>query len=262
MAEKMIRNLLIGLGIMALMTPTVRAAHRQPRNVPPTDEIELLDPNADPLGRPAVELHDTAHGLQVDIPPAVLVHKYYYTGDRSFQAQMLPGGPSIIVVNHPKTGERCYIEAQMLPGAPRVTYTSSCIEYDYGENGITVHFGLFGQPTIKYRSGVTWGTKMSNMVHAEQWKENAQKVAAGSKAIAFASQTSLKVAAIDGAEVLKTATLPVQNILRMMPFGAAICDPDRATKWAEKVAEHQRQHEIEHAQKMAERNELTIRTNR
>jgi hypothetical protein len=261
-AERMNRILLIGLGLLALLTPSVRAAHRPPRNVPPTDEIEVLDPSADPLGRPAVELHQSAHGLQVDIPPAVLVHKYYYSGDRSFQAQMLPGGPSIIVVNHPKTGERCYIEAQMLPGAPRVTYTSSCIEYDYGENGITVHFGLFGQPTIKYRSGVTWSTKMSNLVHAEQLKEKTQKVTAGCKALVSASQTSLKAAAIDGTEVVKTATLPVQNILRMMPLGAAVFDPDRATKWEEKVAEHQRQREIEHAERVAERDDLTIRTNR
>lgn len=262
MAEKMIRSMLVVLGIVALLAPSLWAAHQPPRNVPPTDEIELLDPNADPLGRPAVELHHGVHGLQVDIPPAVLVHKYYYTGDRSFQAQMLPGGPSIIVVNHPKTGERCYIEAQMLPGAPRVTYTSSGIEYDYGENGITVHFGLFGTPTIKYRSGLTWGTKMSNLVHAEQVKAKTQQMAAGSKSLASASQTTLKVAAIQGSNAVKIVTLPVQNVLRVLPFGAAIFDPDRPKIWAEKVAEHQRQHEVEHAAKMAERNELTIRTNR
>jgi len=261
-AEKMIHNVLIGVGILVLLTPSIRAAHRPSRNVPPTDEIELLDPNADPLGRPAVELLHSAHGLHVDIPPAVLVHKYYYTGDRSFQAQMLPGGPSIIVVNHPKTGERCYIQAQMLPGAPRVTYTAHAIEYDYGENGITVHFGLFGTPTIKYRSGLTWGTKMSNLVHAEQVKAKTLQMAAGSKALASASHTTLKAAGVHGSEAVQTVTLPVQNVLRVLPFGAAILDPDRHKIWAEKVAEHQRQHEVEHAAKMQGRNELTIRTNR
>jgi len=262
MAETMIHKVLIGVGILVVLTPSIRAAHRPPRNVPPTDEIELLDPNADPLGRPAVELQYSAHGLHVDIPPAVLVHKYYYTGDRSFQAQMLPGGPSIVVVNHPKTGERCYIPVQMLPGAPRVTYTGNAIEYDYGENGITVHFGLFGAPTIKYRSGLTWGAKMSNLVHAEQVRAKTQQMAAGSKAMASTSQTTLKVAAIHGSQLVKTVTLPVHNVLRVLPFGAAIFDPDRHTIWAEKVAEHQRQHEIEHAAKIQERNELTIRTNR
>jgi hypothetical protein len=241
-----------------------RTGERLSAPVPPTQEIEVLDPGADPLGNPAVVVRPGLDGqcMDIDIPPVVLVHRYYYTGDRSFQAQMLPGGPSIIVVNHPKTGERCYIPVQMLPGAPRVTYSGHSIEYDYGENGITVHFGLFGHPTIKYRSGLTWGTKMSNLVHADQWKAKAQKVAAGSKAIVSASQTSLKVVAIDGAEAAKVVTLPVQNILRMMPLGAAVFDADRSTKWAEKVAEHERQHEVEHAQKVAERNDLTIRTNR
>ena len=70
------------------------------------------------------------------------------------------------------------------------------------------------------------------------------------------------MAAIDGNEAAKTLTLPVQNILQALPFGAAIFDPDRPKIWAEKVAEHQRQHEVEHAAKMAERNELMIRTNR
>ena len=198
----------------------------------------------------------------MEIPPAVLVHKYYYTGDRSFQAQMLPGGPSIIVVHHPKTGERCYIEAQMLPGAPRVTYTAHSIEYDYGENGITVYFGLFGTPTIKYRSGLNWGTKLSNLVHAEQIKAKSQQLAAGSKSLASASCTTFKVAAIQGSNAVKTVTLPMQNVLRVMPFGAALLDPNRPGIWAQKVAEHEQQHAIEHAAKMAERNELTIRTNR
>jgi len=232
--------------------------------VPPTLEIEVLDPGVDPLGNPAVIVGPggTDPCVRIDIPPVVLVHRYYYTGDRSFQAQMLPGGPTIIVVNHPQTGERCYIPAQTLPGAPRVTYTSSCIEYDYGENGITVHFGLLGQPTIKYRSGLTWSTKMGNLVHAEQLKAKAQAVTDGCKAAASTSHTALKVAAINGSEAAKAVTLPVQNILRMMPFGAAVFDPDRPRIWAEKVAEHERQKEIEHAEKMAELDDVTIRTNR
>lgn len=257
-------SLIVCLAISLSHTAVARAGERLAAPVPPTLEIEILDPGVDPLGNPAVVVRPGLDGqcMAIDIPPVVLVHRYYYTGDRSFQAQMLPGGPSLVVVNHPKTGERCYIPVQMLPGAPRVTYTSSCIEYDYGENGITVHFGLFGHPTIKYRSGLTWGTKMSNLVHAEQWKEKTQTITAGCKSLGSASHTTMKVAAIEGAEAAKMVTLPVQNILRMMPFGAAVFDPDRPRIWAEKVAEHERQHEIEHAQKMAERDDLTIRTNR
>jgi hypothetical protein len=231
--------------------------------VPPELEIEVLDPGVDPLGNPAVVLNRAENGeLKVDIPPVVLVHRYYYTGDRSFQGPMLPGGPSLIVVNHPKTGERCYIPVQMMPGAPRVTYTAHGIEYDYGVWGTTLSFGLFGQPKVTYRTGTPWKKQVANVVHAEAWKTKAEKVAVGSKALARTSTTCLKAACIDGAEVAKTASLPAQNVLRMLPLGAAITDPDRAQKWAEKAAEHQRQHEVEHAARMAERDDLTIPTNR
>ena len=122
------------IGLLLLSAVTAEAGKRRPANVPAADEIEVISPNVDPLDRPAAVIKDWSNGLKtVDIPPTVLVHKYYYTGDRSFQAQLLPGGPSIVVVNHPKTGERCYIEMQMLPGAPRVTYTSHSIERFWNE---------------------------------------------------------------------------------------------------------------------------------
>src|SRR5262245_8373619 len=119
--------------------------------VPPTLEIAVLDPNADPMGRPAIKLNKRDDGrTEVEIPETVLVHRFYYTGDRTFQAQMLPGGPCIVVANHPKCGERLYIPVQMLPGAPRVHYTSRSIEYDFGKEGITIHFcTLFGSPKVE-----------------------------------------------------------------------------------------------------------------
>src|SRR5262245_125102 len=85
----------------------------QPAPVPPDLEIEVLDPNVDPRGNPTVVTRPAAiptgmgasGRVIVDIPPTVLVHRYYYTGDRSFQYKMLPGGPCIVVASHPKTGE-------------------------------------------------------------------------------------------------------------------------------------------------------------
>ncbi|MHC4403937.1 MAG: hypothetical protein ACYTG0_30130 [Planctomycetota bacterium] len=142
-----------------------RAGAAQPAPVPPTLEIEVLDPNVDPLGNPAVIVHPTGpHSSIVEIPPVVLVHRYYYTGDRSFQGPMLPGGPSIVVVHHPRTGEQCYISVQMLPGAPRVHYTGGKIEYDYGRNGISIVFGLFGQPKVKYRNSIPMQRRAKNAV--------------------------------------------------------------------------------------------------
>jgi hypothetical protein len=260
------RPLATAIAWIVLVTLTAtrgRAEHTSFAPVPPSLEIEVLDPGVDPLGNPAVVLNRAENGgLKVDIPPVVLVHRYYYTGDRSFQGPMLPGGPSLIVVNHPKTGERCYVPVQMMPGAPRVTYTAHCIEYDYGAWGTTLSFGLFGHPKVSYRTGTPWKKKVANAVHAEAWKTKSEKVADCSKAVARTTATSFKVAVIDGTEVVKTASLPAQNVLRMLPLGAAITDPDRCLKWEEKVAEHKRDHQVEHAAKMAERDELTIKTNR
>lgn len=241
---------------------TARAAERGPANVPPTLEIEVLDPNADPLGRPAVELRHEDGAVRVDIPPAVLVHRYYYSGDRSFQAQLLPGGPCVVVASHPKTGERCYINVQMMPGAPRVTYTGHSIQYDYGDHGITVHFGLLGQPTVKYRSGETWTTKAGKVVHAEQLKDCVHQIGGGVKRGVTAGSDSFHEAVIDTEEMLKTATLPLQNLARMLPLGTAMFDPDRARMRDEKIAQHRREKEIKHAEQEKIRNDQTYRTNR
>ena len=143
---------------LAMLSTSAPAAPPSP--VPPTLEIAVLDPNVDPQGNPAIVVRDDGHGgAVVDIPPVVLVHRYYYTGDRSFQGPMLPGGPSIVVVNDPRNGQRCYIPAQMLPGAPVVRYTGRKIEYDYGRNGITVSFGMLGSPKVTYRNRVSWSSE-------------------------------------------------------------------------------------------------------
>ncbi|HEY1188110.1 MAG TPA: hypothetical protein VGE74_10660 [Gemmata sp.] len=133
--------------------------------VPPTQEIEILDPNVDPTGKPAVRTAGFAPAdpslpcpvlpaavpqQQLDVPPAVLVHKFYYTGDRSFQGPMLPGGPLIVSANHPKTLERVYVPITLPPGAPRVTYTDNSIRYDYGPQSVTLVFGACGNPRVRY----------------------------------------------------------------------------------------------------------------
>jgi hypothetical protein len=147
----------------AMLLSSIREA--APAPVPPTLEIEVLDPNVDPLGNPAVIVRDDGFGPSiVDIPPVVLVHRYYYTGDRCFQGPMLPGGPSIVVVNDPRDGQRCYIPVQMLPGAPRVHYSGRKIEYDYGRSGISISFGLWGKPKVVYRNHVPTTRRAKTMI--------------------------------------------------------------------------------------------------
>jgi hypothetical protein len=129
--------------------------------VPPTQEIEVLDPNVDPTGKPAVIPVVGPDGVaRVDIPPTVLVHRYYYTGDRSFQGPLLAGGPTVLVLSHPADGERLYLQVQLPPGAPRVIYTRHSVEYNYGQQSVILTFGLHGCPKITYRQGIPPGARV------------------------------------------------------------------------------------------------------
>jgi len=238
----------------------IQSAERPASNVPPGWEIEVIDPNADPLGRPATELHEEDGSIRVDIPAAILVHKYYYTGDRSFQAQSLPGGPVILVLHHPKTSEQLYLEAQLLPGAPRVTYTAKSVEYDYGEHAITVHFGLFGRPSVKYRSGTPLNRKLGKLVHAEQLKGFATKTR---EKVAESSGDAMTMAyggASSVTESAKTALLPVQNILQSLPLGKMIFSPDAKDQLLVQAAQHKLDRARKLAEKKRKRDELTLPT--
>lgn len=239
------------------------SADRPPANVPPTWEIEVLDPNADPLSRPAVELNRGENGsMTVDIPPVVLVHRYYFTGERSFQAQLLPGGPTIVVANHPKTGERTYIDVQMPPGAPRVTYTDHAIEYDFGQTGVTVCFGLVGNPSVKYRSGPSVSDRISKMLRVDAIKENAQTTQQRLKQSAERTRTMAYGAASTVGEAASRVIDPAKGMLESLPFGKMVFDPTRGEKLIQKADDHKREQEIKRAEKQRRYDEITRKTNR
>lgn len=201
--------------------------------VPPSLEIEILDPNADPLGNPAViPSRDAAGRTVIDIPPVVLVHRYYYTGDRSFQGPMIPGGPSIVVLNHPKTGERLYVELQMLPGAPRVHYTAWSVEYDYGPQSIFLKFGHHGNPSIVYRQGLGLSDRMrlaseSRHERIDRWVERTGFPEARGK-LREGAGNALGATADGVRTVGKAAVSPMVRIIQATPIGSALkTDPAR-----------------------------------
>jgi hypothetical protein len=109
--------------------------------VPPVDEITLLDPGTNSEGKPRPIVFPGADGQQrVDIPPTVIVHNFYYTGERDFRGPILSGGPSIVVVAHPVTSERLYLDVQMLPGSPRIVYRRNYIDYQFATQRIRLRF--------------------------------------------------------------------------------------------------------------------------
>jgi hypothetical protein len=192
--------------------------------VPPTQELELLDPNVDPLGRPTAKVSQTVgpDGLaRIDIPPAVLVHRFYYTGDRSFQGPMLPGGPTIVVVNHPADGERIYLQIQMLPGAPRIIYTRHSIEYNYGAQAIILSFGAHGRPKVTFRQGIS--AVMRGKIAHEETRQSVQRFIARTgvpearRKIREQARNVGRSAADRIHDIGKAAVTPVIQLVKLVP---------------------------------------------
>lgn len=246
---------------LATIPGACSAAERHPANVPPPMEIEVIDPGVDPEGKPAVMLEPGPGGqMQVDIPPVVLVHRYYYTGDRSFQGPPLPGGPSIVVAHHPQTGERCYIPVQMMPGAPRVTYTAHSIEYDYGRHATTVCFDGAGNPSVKYRTGRPLRKRMGDLVHIDQWYEHAEETRSHLHEFHERSRMVVTGATLEITDAVEMVTLPARNMIEMMPFGQIVFGSDLEGRFARRAAEHEREKAAHHAEKDAKWAEMTIGT--
>lgn len=176
---------------------------------------------------------------------------------------MLPGGPSIAVMNHPQTGERCYISLQMMPGAPRVTYTKHGIEYDYGTHATAIVFGAWnGKPTIKYRSGKTWTQKAATLVHTEEIKECVNRASESCSEHCAHSKQVVKGAIVEAGAAAKTATLPIRNTLEMLPFGKLLLSSDNGQRLSQRAAEFDRDQANRRATRLKELESVDFPTNR
>ena len=104
------------------------------------NELVVYAPGTHERGIPGVELTPGVDGVDVDVPPIVHVHRFYYDGNKEFHGPILQGGPTIIVANHPKTGKRMYIEANLPAGSPVIAYHPLCITYAYQERRVVIEF--------------------------------------------------------------------------------------------------------------------------
>jgi hypothetical protein len=225
----------------------VTAQERQAR-VSPVLEIEVIDPNVDSRGNPAVVVTQDGLGRQqVEIPPALIVHRYYYTGDRSFRGPDLPGGPSIIIAQNPRNGQQVYLPVQMLPGSPIVKYSSRSIEYDFGNHAVIVAFPQVGEPVVSYRNGRPLDERMASAVGlnhvSNAWKQTSTSLTE------VRERSHLAFKATHGAAegVLRPLTLPLQNMARLVPGHAALSDPQLSQRVAEQAELRKRDAEL-HAQ--------------
>ena len=115
------------------------------------NELVVIDPAVEENGLP---IPIVTNG-QVEIPPTLHVHPYFYSGDKEYQAQIINGGPTIIVANHPRSGDKLYIDAVLPQGAPIVAYNDHSITYIYPDRRVIIDFSIVGKhrASVKYVSG-------------------------------------------------------------------------------------------------------------
>ena len=225
-------SFLIGSESVHALDQNLVRVRAQP-NVPPIDELEILDPRVDPEGKPHAQQVIEPNGTsQVEIPPTVIVHRYYYTGDRDFQGPMLQGGPTLLAVNDPATGEQISVEVMLPPGAPRITYRSNRIIYAYRDSSIIVSFGhpgplglgTIGKPSVAVThhspalKTAARKAERRRTAHREWWErtgvsELTVSAAASSKALVNNAADEIK-------KVGTIVTAPVKMALRATPFGS------------------------------------------
>lgn len=251
------RTILGALFLVAVLMVEVSLAQARPAStVSPVMEIEVISPKQDSVDNPAIRIEQG----QVEIPPVLMVHRYYYSGDRSFQGPMLPGGPTVLVANHPKTGERVYVPAQMMPGAPHVTYTKRGITYDYGENAIALKFRGNKAPVIEYRSGTTLKQKVGHVLKLDEFKETMKNLKAWSKDCNERSRTTLMGMSADLKEVGRIVTVPATNVLQSLPFGKMAFSGDLEQYYAERAAQLRLDRAAMKAARSARLRDSSIRT--
>ena len=255
--------LVVLLAFPPLLLNEVVAGKRSAVPVSPGLEIEVLDPGVDPSGNPAVRINRSSGfdgEAQIEIPPVILVHRYYYTGDRDFQGPMVPGGPSIVVATNPRTNERQYVNVQMLPGAPRVKYTRRSITYDYGHQSIVVSFHYKNRAKVAY----TQGTSLPRFVVGST--KQVQNAASGLAERTGLSKLRSRVASdannvIDSAigrvrETGESTTQRIRDVWKMLPIAGLLSgSPDEAEL-------RNRASELRSAAEEARDSELSIPTNR
>lgn len=142
------------VALLAVLTVCSDLSAAEPEE-PGFNELVVLDPGVDEQGLPAVEVTEDG---QVEIPPTLHVHRYYYSGDKEYQGPILQGGPTIVVANHPKTGKKMYIDVTLPPGAPVIAYNKRSITYVYPNQRVVIDF----PPLIHDRAIV-------KLVHGRGW---------------------------------------------------------------------------------------------
>ncbi len=229
------------------------------------NDLVILDPGKHERGLPAVVLEAIEGGQQIDIPPKVHVHRYYYSGDKVFQGPILQGGPTMVVASHPKTGERMYINAVLPPGAPRIAYTKASITYVYTDRRVEIQFRGFPHDPcvaiVKHHSGkgmvrsvrdahVNLREHVSETMRNSPLVNSVKETASGGADLVQGAKTAVGEIAVTGADSIKTLSSLIPGVTYLKSL-------------SEQRPQQEYESVIERAATKAERQEIPfVRTNR
>jgi len=176
--------------ILTLIVLAIQAGATEPR-VAGLNELVILDPGANPQGLPAVKVRTSADGkTDIDIPPTIHVHRYYYCGNKEYQGPIITGGPTVVVANNPWTGERMYIDVMLPAGAPIIAYDKGGITYVYQNTRVFIAFSCLcrEKAVVTYASGR--GVERRVQETAEKVKEKTGKIMQESKVVGTMKKTA------------------------------------------------------------------------
>lgn len=146
---------IVALGLLACTVPANLDAVEP--IVAGLNDLVVFDPGVHERGLPAVQIQEVDGKSYVDLPPAVHVHRFFYSGDKEFQGPLISGGSTVVVAKHPKTGQTMMIDVMLPAGAPRIAHSKNSISYIYKSQRVEISFQGFpfdaDTAIVKHHSG-------------------------------------------------------------------------------------------------------------
>jgi hypothetical protein len=177
--------------ILALVLWPRLAEGTEPR-VAGFNDLVILDPGANPQGLPAVKVRVSADGTKtdIDIPPTIHVHRYYFSGNKEYQGPIIAGGPTVVVASNPWSGERMYIDVMLPAGAPIIAYNKDGITYTFQDRRVFITFPRLcrEKAVVTYASGR--GVDRCIQETTAKVKESTAKVVQESKVVGTLKKTA------------------------------------------------------------------------
>ena len=217
------RRLNLVLALMCLFVLESRAGEPLSSGI---DQLVVIKPGTHERGLPAVRFEpaESDGKMLVDIPPTLHVHRFYYDGDREYQGPVVLGGPTTVVANHPKTGERIYVDVTLPQGTPIISYCSKAITYVYPDRRVQIRFGNWHPNKVKidYVSGKGVARTTRNVVgHISSHTAEGLKKSAAMQSLADAT-CGTKEAMVGFASAVDTGVANVVdgtcNFLKGLPI--------------------------------------------